>query len=251
MIIKRKGRLLEYAYIWFENVRSLEKLKGKIKSDFVSIHGNPYVLDGKNCVAQKQYTLLTDLQQNLEDIKLTKTTKNEINRSVRENVEARWFDSQALLENEDVLNKFSEIYHAMYSGKGIEANINKNEIVAYIKGNAFALSVAYINGEAMVFHSYICNGETARLFQSCSDFRSCDKELKNAIGRANKFLHWKDLQALKDKGYALYDWGGVFDFENPNGIDLFKMSFGGEKAEYYNIQVFHSWKAKLLHLMRK
>ena len=32
-----------------------------------------------------------------------------------------------------------------------------------------------------------------------------------------------------------YDWGGISDFDNPNGIDEFKLKFGGDKITYYNV----------------
>ena len=55
------------------------------------------------------------------------------------------------------------------------------------------------------------------------------------IGRANKRLHWEYIKYFKQKGLLRYDWGGISDFENPNGIDEFKLKFGGEKITYYNI----------------
>ena len=70
-------------------------------------------------------------------------------------------------------------------------------------------------------------------------------------GRANKFLHWHDWLLLKNIGVIEYDWGGIASYDNPNGIDKFKMSFGGEYRKYYNISAVCSLRAKLYTLLRK
>ena len=49
----------------------------------------------------------------------------------------------------------------------------------------------------------------------------------------------------------MYDWGGLSSFDNPNGIDTFKMSFGGEKVIYYDETVIKSFKYKLLRKLLK
>ena len=41
--------------------------------------------------------------------------------------------------------------------------------------------------------------------------------------------------------------GGLYGIDSPNGIDKFKMSFGGEIVEYYNITVLHSTKARIFY----
>ena len=78
-----------------------------------------------------------------------------------------------------------------------------------------------------------------------------DNAMRNAIGRANKYLHWNDWLLLKKMGIVEYDWGGIASYDNPNGIDKFKMSFGGEYRKYYNISSTCSLRAKLYHKLRK
>ncbi len=89
----------------------------------------------------------------------------------------------------------------------------------------------YMKAKYWYFIHNICDREEARLLHSASCFReeSADQSL---IGRANKRLHWEDIKYFKQKGLLRYDWGGISDFENPNGIDEFKLKFGGEKITY-------------------
>ncbi|MBQ2936393.1 MAG: hypothetical protein IJD96_09185, partial [Lachnospiraceae bacterium] len=68
---------------------------------------------------------------------------------------------------------------------------------------------------------------------------------QSMIGRANKRLHWEDMKYFKEKGLVRYDWGGISDFENPNGIDEFKLKFGGDKITYYNVFTGNSLLGKL------
>ena len=56
----------------------------------------------------------------------------------------------------------------------------------------------------------------------------------NEIGRMNKYLHWKDIQYFKNNGFSRYEWGGITDPDKPNGIDKFKMEFGGRVIQCNN-----------------
>lgn len=107
------------------------------------------------------------------------------------------------------------------------------------------MSVAYTDGKPSVFYTYVLAGEIARLYQSCSEFRFDGNAHRNAISRANRYLHWKDMLELKDRGYRTYDWGGVGSLENPGGIDKFKMGFGGDGVTLYNAKVPVSLEAKI------
>ena len=122
----------------------------------------------------------------------------------------------------------------MYRSKGSDTKLNVTAIERYLAADGIIFSAAIHEGEVLVFHSYICDNEEARLLHSASCFReeSADQSM---IGRANKRLHWEDIKYFKQKGLLRYDWGGISDFENPNGIDEFKLKFGGEKITYYNI----------------
>ena len=52
-------------------------------------------------------------------------------------------------------------------------------------------------------------------------------------------------KTFRKKGLIRYDWGGISDFDNPNGIDEFKLKFGGEKITYYNIFAGNTLLGKL------
>jgi len=48
-----------------------------------------------------------------------------------------------------------------------------------------------------VWHAYILSGRTARLLHSGSCFRNREAHYRALVGRANRWLHWKDMLQLK------------------------------------------------------
>ena len=101
-------------------------------------------------------------------------------------------------------------------------------VFCYIILVFWILFIIYVNFFRMLlnkYHSCICDDKNIRLLHSCSEFRETDTAFRNAIGRANKYLHWKDMLYFINQHKEKYDWGGISSFDTPNGIDKFKMSF--------------------------
>ena len=66
---------------------------------------------------------------------------------------------------------------------------------------------------------------------------STDSSARNLIGRANRYLHWRDIRLFRDRGYDLYDFGGLDvtgRSEKTAGIARFKRGFGGEVRPVYS-----------------
>ena len=67
--------------------------------------------------------------------------------------------------------------------------------------------------------------------------QSADSSARNLIGRANRYLHWHDIRLFRDRGYDLYDFGGLDvtgRSEKTAGIAQFKRGFGGEVRPVYS-----------------
>lgn len=242
------GQRLKSCHVWFENYHEIDM------GDYVIFHGAEKIEPDRNVIdVNLQKTLITDLMRNEEDIlaDFSSTVKNEIRRCERENVRFEIFTSDKILKDDSTIKEFSDMYEGMYRQKGLERHLCRNELMAYAEKGDLIISVTYIDDTPAIFHSYIVNGESSRFLHSCSEFRSEDKNIRNLIGRENKYLHWKDMQYLKCLGVKHYDWGGVHSFDEPNGIDKFKMSFGGKPFEYYNITAVKTFKAKLLFAVKR
>lgn len=246
MRVKIKGRLLCTEYIWFESFSSKKEIKSN--EPRVCIQANPAKLSKNSKLQHTLVSRLDDMDTELLINTFSSTVRNEIRRAERDGVECKVFTSNDLAVNHGMIDAFADTYREMYAEKGLNCSLEMRSVEAYIKNNVFVLTVAYVDGKPCVFHSYVVDDTHSRLLHSCSKFRVQDNSMKNSIGRANKLLHYKDMQYLSGLGIISYDWGGISSFEKPNGIDKFKMSFGGTPVDYYNCFVNLSLKAKLISI---
>lgn len=219
---------LKSAQVWFSNLGEYKSIDANI------IHLSGYSNPIKGSIYKKQETLIIDLKKSNDEIfnSINKTVKYEINRSNKEELNTKMLDSKSITD--DVKSKFTKCYNKMYEEKGIDCHLNLDEFERYINADMLMFSYVYDNEEILAYHVYVCDEKTTRLLYSCSTFREDDSK-KALIGRANKFLHWKDILFFKNNNYLIYDFGGIVSYENPNGIDKFKINFGGELFVYYNI----------------
>ena len=250
MRICYKGRFLSSEQIWFEGFDTYESVRAlRTKADNIFVCANPVPLEGKYMSCHEQESLISCLNADMDEImqKFSSTTRNEIRRAEREGVQICFYSSDDVNQNDDVLKRMAVLYTNMYAEKGMPGiELPIGELRAYAKSGHLLISVALIDGSEVVFHSYIVCENKSRLLHSCSEFRVADNAARNAIGRANKYLHFKDMERLSSIGVDHYDWGGISSSCEPNGIDKFKMSFGGELAKYYNIKYVRSFKQRLL-----
>jgi hypothetical protein len=112
-----------------------------------------------------------------------------------------------------------------------------------------ALSSASRNGETLVWHAYVMSGKTAGLLHSSSRFRKGDSDYRALAGRANRWLHWKDMLQFQALGLQRYDWGGLFgDESTPEraGINNFKKNFGGQPVRSFDCTLPLSLRGRVL-----
>lgn len=201
-------------------------------------------LQSRHCAEVE--TLWSDLTvEESEMLKpMRKQVRYEIRRGQKENIEIKTFDSQAisklnlLEEFEQTYNHFCEISNQAY----LKKSYNRKMLEACMKQNGVVMTVAKFD-KGRVYHIYETDGKVVLLNYSASDFRNEDVD-NNLAARANKLLHYEDMIYFKKKGCKVYDWGNVSDYDNPNGIDNFKLSFGGEYKKLYYLTILN-------HLLKK
>lgn len=216
----------------------------KTKADVVTLHGFDNPPSKLKKYLSVQNTLFLDLDKSTADLfsGIKKNFRYEIKRNINDdNIEVRIMSPEDLKKNPEIINSFRKCHHEMYKEKGINVTLTDLEIFPFIDANALWITLAQKNNEELVYHSYVDCGDSIRLFHSCSCFRA-DKERANLIGRCNKRLHWNDICFFKNtNNYSTYDWGGISSFDNPNGIDRFKISYCEDfescKHTYYNGQI--------------
>ena len=232
-------KFLKVNQIWYpKDVPISELLKQKRKADILFVHGVPEnEKKGSFRGWQEYHTCMSDLTLSEEDLlaAINKNVRYECRRSERDDITVCFYGKEEMEADRNLLRTFVEIYEKMYQSKGIDAKFNLTAAKNYLEMGNMVFSAVWHQGEILVFHSYICDDTDARLLHSASCFREESAADQSMIGRANKRLHWDDMKYFRSKGLLRYDWGGISDFEAPNGIDEFKMKFGGEKTTYYNV----------------
>lgn len=241
-----KKNMLRIQNVWFANedeIADVIEQGKKSKADVLYIHGVSFKSSPKGW--NKQYTVFSDLNGSLEELheKIRKNYRYEIRRAEKEGVVVREYDGNGLIEETALLDSFQETYNRMYFDKGMKVVFNRAQVEQYLRDGCMFLTIGFFGGIPYVFHSYIYNDDCARLHCSASSFRS-NRDATALIGRINKAVHWHDMRMFKEKGIVNYDWGGISDKDAPNGIDQFKMAFGGQVKEYFNIFIGITIKGK-------
>jgi lipid II:glycine glycyltransferase (peptidoglycan interpeptide bridge formation enzyme) len=192
-------------------------------------------------------SLVNDLTVPDDEIfaKIGKTCRYKIKRAETKDLALCRYQTAPSVEEVD---SFLHFYAQFARQKGLSP-INRKQFLAVARAGRLRLAEASLQGAVVVRHAYIVSGDTARLLYSASLFRDTDPEVRSAIGRANRLLHWRDLLAFKQEGLRVFDWGGIFADETSadrKGINDFKREFGGEPATYYDGYEAHSLLGQLI-----
>lgn len=249
MITLTKNKQM-YIYKKYIFATKEEFLDNKVQADIVEAFYCDIVPDFPfPTFSTKTYSAITNLNRDIDDIRgdFTKTIRNEILRAEKEAVSVTVFSSNDILANKTICdllhNRYLQFCHDNNYESIIE-NFKIDEIKELSKTNNTVVTKAlFDSGE--VYHVYYCNEENTMLAFSFSVFIGSIND-KSSQGRANKYLHYRDMEYFSNKGLNIYDWGGLFDPENPNGIDRFKLSFGSKPRDAYKIFRANSLKGKML-----
>lgn len=195
-------------------------------------------------IQKKYYTVNILLDKSLEEIfnGFTSTVKNEIRRGERENIKFGFIYD---------IEKFKRFYNSF----AFEKEIPKlDEALFYGYKDKLCITCATYKNEILSAHAYVVDKQAGitRLLYS-SSIRLIEDVDSNFISRANKYLHFKDMEYFKTNGYLIYDFGGyaynTIEIQK-QGINKFKLSFGGEVVKYFDYQsyltVLSAWVMKLV-----
>lgn len=240
--------VLKVNQIWYPGTVTISQLlRQRRKADILFVHGVPFGETKGGFRGWQEYHTCMNVITKPEDELLAavnKAVRYQFRRSEKDQIEIRFYTRADIEQSPELMDTFAEIYERMYQSKGSDTKLNVSAVQKYLEADGILFSAVWHEGEMLVFHSYICDATDARLLHSASCFReeSADQSM---IGRANKRLHWEDILYFKKKGLLRYDWGGISDFDNPNGIDEFKLKFGGQKITYYNVFAGNTLLGKL------
>jgi len=201
----------------------------------------------------ESWTLLNDLAGTDSDLMalLNRDTRNEVRRAGREGISVERFDCQDLA----ILDDFDLFYNKFSESKPEVRDILKISVQLHMlkrKAQAGMLEVSRAvgrDGEPLVYHVIIIADGRARLLHTASLFREDqNKEQRNYLGWANRYLHWQEMLHYRHQGYSQYDMGGWYagrDNESLLRVNRFKEEFGGRVVCEYDAMVGCSFQGRL------
>jgi hypothetical protein len=179
---------------------------------------------------RRRHTLTIDLTRP-EDVllgRMGKSTRYKIRRAMsRDGLHAETFEAPTA----EVRRTFADHFDEFAPSKDLRRLFRPRLDMLARNGMLVLSRVTRGDDRALAWHAYAASSGRALLLYSASLFRDyADSADRNAIGRANRYLHWHDMLWFKAAGYAGYDLGGFDPAERDpvtRQINEFKQGFGG------------------------
>jgi len=236
-VIVIRGRLLTYGEVWFD-----EEPPGGSSVDLLLYRQRPTPVDGGS--SEPFLSLANDLTVDAQSLITSFGSNNRYKINRANSKDALEFDH--LPDTRAVLDEFIAFFDDFARQKRIQVAYRRGLDAACGAGR-LTLSAARHNGERIVWHAHIVGRSAAVLLHSASHFRGKDSGERALVGRANRWLHWRDMLAFKGMGLTTYDWGGLFADETvpeQATINSFKREFGGRLHSTYNCMVGRTMKGR-------
>lgn len=168
-----------------------------------------------------------------------------IHRSTRRNIKKAIADPSlkyAELTNpsDDDIAEFSNFYDVFAKEVGIKKCDTGKLIAIRDQGSLVITSVLDENNRMLCAHAHLYNKKQAYGIYSAL-VRGSDEEKVDGqtVGKANKYLDWKNIKNAKERGCSWYNFGGKIvdpDDEKGKNVNEYKAAFGSKIA--YDFRVY-------------
>jgi hypothetical protein len=191
------------------------------------------------------YTYVVNLEESVEALqaRLNHDTAYKIRRARdRDKIICEECDSRDSAQIDD----FEQVYNQFAATKGL-SRLDRARVNSIAAAGALDLSVAKDpQGNTLVYHGIYRDHSRATQLYLPSLFRNlADRETRNLIGRANRYLTWCDILRYKARGLKCFDFGGWYTGTDPQMLKIndFKRGFGGRVRSEYQCERILTWKA--------
>jgi len=187
--------------------------------------------------SRKRHTLVIDLAHDDDRLfeQMSKDTRSKLRRAMQKDLLQV---AAAVDPSPGEVDEFADFYDGFAAANSVSAAFRPRLHALARHGNLVLTSVAGEEREVLVRHAYVAaRGRGYMLYSGSVLGESGDSAVRNLIGRANRYLHWHDIRLFKERGFDLYDFGGLdVDERSPKtaGIARFKRGFGGEVRPVYS-----------------
>jgi hypothetical protein len=219
LIIKKQRFGISYDYVWFAQRPSTKNIIRRVVY-MQCLESGP----APGYLRRTFYTKIIDLGQDPEVIlsATSRSTSYQIKRAIREGVTLAPVTDVA-----DFVSFYNEFSRTKQRGR-----LTGSDLLGW--GQDIVAFAAMSERQPAVMHTYVVDSDLrrARLLHSASHFRTTnDTSQRNAVGRANRFLHYATILHFRDRGFTQYDMGGYAKGSSDptlQAIARFKDGFGGE-----------------------
>jgi hypothetical protein len=159
---------------------------------------------------------------------------------------AKLLDRMEILRNQARSNRdFLTLYNDFAGLKGYAYPMSARRFRAYLAVSD--VWVLYYDGRPIVGRLTIPDAKVGRAVQvMMGTARLNNAEDARLSGILNRYLTWHEILAYKERGFALYDLGGISD--GTSTIAKFKLSFGGSWVQDLSY-IYAGWPGKLAYKM--
>ena len=195
------------------------------------------------------YTIVLDLRQSREELlgAMSKSAVYKIRRARERDGIVCECRSRANMED---LDRFERTYARFAAMKGLDS-LDRPLLSQLAKDGCLEISVAKDAwGQPWVHHVYYRGRRRSCLMHCVSLYQDlAESSVRNAMGRANRYLFWKDVLRHKEEGLETFDFGGWYPGHTNQAllnINRFKEEFGGRIAREYNCRQIRSLKGRIV-----
>lgn len=244
MLYTRKRKWLTIAEIWFRTPQEFSEKKYAVcnyqnMTQPILTSNGQFILNKRDA-----QTLISDLTLSDDELLLrcASNVRNEIRRAKKDGVVCTIYSSDDLVDMDALLQQFADAYAEMHRQKEMAVVQVGDYLRSLVSARALFMSICKIGDEVVAYHVYVTGDGIARLLYSVSVFRECaEHTTRNAIGRANRMLHYEDMLCFKKRGFCNYDWGGYATTTDLSSINAFKDGFGGDLVPRYYAMISSHW----------
>jgi len=193
-------------------------------------------------------TIAVDLSRSPDELrsKMKSHTRYKIRRAAEKDELFYEFSSDG---NSDAVIRFADHFDRCAALKHL-ASASRQRL--WILARNHALDVSFVCdkfGDILAASSYIVTPTRVRgLYAGASYRATTDQSRRTLIGRANRYLYWRDMLRFKEAGVRLFDFGGYYTGsgdEEKLRVNGFKAEFVGEILHEFNCQKAITLKGKI------